>query len=564
MNQKLKNQIPVVDSFNDSNIKVFALGGLGEVGKNMYCIESGNELLIIDSGIMFPDSGFGIDYIIPDYTYLINNKHKIKALFITHGHEDHIGGIPHLLNQVDIPVIYAAGIAIDLIKIKMNEYIKKDFTLTEYNANTILKYKNFTVSFFNTNHSIPDSYGIAIKTKEGFIIHTGDFKFDFTPLGAQTDFQKIVNYASKGVLCLLADSTNALVNNFSLSEKKIGESIRNIFSNIKGRILISTFASNVYRVQQIIEASIENNRKVIVYGRSMEKIVKVAIKNGYITVKPGTIITNKDLAGVPDDKLTIITTGSQGEPLAALSRISQGIHRQIKIKEGDTIVFSSSAIPGNQYSINQTINRLYRQGANVIVNSPLTDTHTTGHASEMELLMMLSLLKPKYFVPIHGEYSMQSRHIDLAVSTGVLRENCYLLENGDVLTFGENKVFKNCKVQTSNIYIDENYVDIDSSLIKERRILADEGLLSVVFSVDKNYNLLKSNVVTRGFIFMKNSDTLMRSIKQKSEDIYNYYHYNKNRLPQITFSNYLISELSSFVKEKTERKPIIIPIIMPC
>lgn len=564
MNQKLKNQIPVVDSFNDSNIKVFALGGLGEVGKNMYCIESGNELLIIDSGIMFPDSGFGIDYIIPDYTYLINNKHKIKALFITHGHEDHMGGIPHLLNQVDIPVIYAAGIAFDLIKIKMNEYIKKDFTLTEYNANTILKYKNFTVSFFNTNHSIPDSYGIAIKTKEGFIIHTGDFKFDFTPLGAQTDFQKIVNYASKGVLCLLADSTNALVNNFSLSEKKIGESIRNIFSNIKGRILISTFASNVYRVQQIIEASIENDRKVIVYGRSMEKIVKVAIKNGYITVKPGTIISNKDLAGVPDDKLTIITTGSQGEPLAALSRISQGIHRQIKIKEGDTIVFSSSAIPGNQYSINQTINRLYRQGANVIVNSPLTDTHTTGHASEMELLMMLSLLKPKYFVPIHGEYSMQSRHIDLAVSTGVLRENCYLLENGDVLTFGENKVFKNCKVQTSNIYIDENYVDIDSSLIKERRILADEGLLSVVFSVDKNYNLLKSNVVTRGFIFMKNSDTLMRSIKQKSEDIYNYYHYNKNRLPQITFSNYLISELSSFVKEKTERKPIIIPIIMPC
>lgn len=564
MNQKLKNQIPVVDSFNDSNIKVFALGGLGEVGKNMYCIESGDELLIIDSGIMFPDSGFGIDYIIPDYTYLINNKHKIKALFITHGHEDHIGGIPHLLNQVDIPVIYAAGIAIDLIKIKMNEYIKKDFTLTEYNANTILKYKNFTVSFFNTNHSIPDSYGIAIKTKEGFIIHTGDFKFDFTPLGAQTDFQKIVNYASKGVLCLLADSTNALVNNFSLSEKKIGESIRNIFSNIKGRILISTFASNVYRVQQIIEASVENDRKVIVYGRSMEKIVKVAIKNGYISVKPGTIITNKDLAGVPDDKLTIITTGSQGEPLAALSRISQGIHRQIKIKEGDTIIFSSSAIPGNQYSINQTINRLYRQGANVIVNSPLTDTHTTGHASEMELLMMLSLLKPKYFVPIHGEYSMQSRHIDLAVSTGVLRDNCYLLENGDVLTFGENKVFKNCKVQTSNVYIDENYVDIDSSLIKERRILADDGLLSVVFSVDKNYNLLKANVITRGFIFMKNSDTLMRSIKQKSEDIYNYYHYNKNRLPQITFSNYLISELSSFVKEKTERKPIIIPIIMPC
>ena len=561
---KNKNQIPIVDSFNDENIKVFALGGLGEVGKNMYCIECGKELIIIDSGIMFPDSGFGIDYVIPDYTYLINNQHKIKALFITHGHEDHIGGIPHLLSKVKVPVIYASGLAVELIKNKMSEYVKQDYTLQEYKSDTVITYQHFSVSFFSTNHSIPDSFGIAVKTKLGYILHTGDFKIDFTPLGHYTDFSKITGFAKEGVLCLLADSTNALVNNFSLSEKKIGESIRNIFSNIKGRILISTFASNVYRVQQIIEASIENDRKVIVYGRSMEKIVKVAIKNGYITVKPGTIITNKDLAGVPDDKLTIITTGSQGEPLAALSRISQGIHRQIKIKEGDTIVFSSSAIPGNQYSINQTINRLYRQGANVIVNSPLTDTHTTGHASEMELLMMLSLLKPKYFVAIHGEYSMQSRHIDLAVSTGVLRENCYLLENGDVLTFGENKVFKNCKVQTSNIYIDENYVDIDSSLIKERRILADEGLLSVVFSVDKNYNLLKSNVVTRGFIFMKNSDTLMRSIKQKSEDIYNYYHYNKNRLPQITFSNYLISELSSFVKEKTERKPIIIPIIMPC
>lgn len=564
MNQRIKNQIPVVDSFNDDNIKVFALGGLGEVGKNMYCVECGNELLVIDSGIMFPDSGFGIDYIIPDYTYLINNSHKIKALFITHGHEDHIGGIPHLLGQVNIPVIYAAGLAIDLIKNKMSEYAKKDYKLEEYNSHTILKYKNFTVSFFDTNHSIPDSYGIAIKTKLGYILHTGDFKFDFTPLGRQTDFQKITNYASKGVLCLLADSTNALVNKFSVSEKKIGESIRNIFSNIKGRILISTFASNVYRVQQIIEASINNGRKVIVYGRSMERTIKVALKNGYIKAKDGAIITSKDLAGVTDDKITIITTGSQGEPLAALSRISQGIHRQIKIKDGDTIIFSSSAIPGNQESINQTINRLYRAGANVIVNSPLTDTHTTGHASETELLMMLSLVKPKYFVPIHGEYSMQSKHIDIAVATGVKRENCFLLENGDVLTFTPDKTFSHYKVPTSNVFIDENYIDIDSSLIKERKILADDGLLSVVFTVDKNSKLLKTNIVSRGFIYMKNSDTLMKSFKTKSENLYNYYFRNKSKLGPISLNTYIINELSSFVKEKTERKPIIIPIIMSC
>ena len=345
---KNRNQIPVVNSFNDENIKVFALGGLGEVGKNMYCIESGNELIIIDSGIMFPDSGFGIDYIIPDYTYLKNNQHKIKALFITHGHEDHIGGIPHLLAQVHIPVIYAAGLAVELIKNKMSEYIRQDYNIQEFTSDTIIKYNNFTVSFFSTNHSIPDSYGIAIKTKLGYILHTGDFKIDFTPLGHTTDFSKITSYAKEGVLCLLADSTNALVNKFSISEKKVGESIRNIFSNIKGRILIATFASNVYRVQQIIEASLENDRKVIVFGRSMEKTIKVALKNGYIKAKEGSIITSKDLAWVDDDKLTIITTGSQGEPLAALSRIALGVHKQIKIKEGDTIIFSSSAIPGNQ------------------------------------------------------------------------------------------------------------------------------------------------------------------------------------------------------------------------
>lgn len=564
MNQKIKNQIPVVESFNDNNIKVFALGGLGEVGKNMYCVECGDELLIIDSGIMFPDSSYGVDYIIPDYTYLINNAHKIKALFITHGHEDHIGGIPHLLSQVKIPVIYSSGIATFLIKSKMSEYAKQDYKIEEYNSNTILKYKHFTVSFFNTNHSIPDSYGISIKTKLGFILHTGDFKFDFTPLGAQTDFQKITSYASKGVLCLLADSTNALVNKFSLSEKKIGESIRNIFSNITGRILISTFASNVYRIQQIIEASIECGRKIIVYGRSMEKIIKVGLKTGYIKAKDGYIITSKDLPTVTDDKLTILTTGSQGEPLAALSRIAQGVHRQIKIKEGDTIIFSSSAIPGNQASINQTINRLYRSGANVIVNSPLADTHTTGHASETELLMMLSLCKPKYFVPIHGEYSMQSRHIDLAISTGVDPNNCFLLENGDVLTFSENKTFNNCKVPTSNVYIDENYVDIDGGLIKERRILSDDGLLSVIYSVDKNNKLLKTNLVSRGFIYMKNSDALMKSFKTKSEALYGYYHNNKNSMQAVSFNTYVITELGNFVKEKTERKPIIIPIIMQC
>ena len=396
----------------------------------------------------------------------------------------------------------------------------------------------------------------------GYILHTGDFKFDFTPLGNPTDFSKITRFADEGVLCLLADSTNALVSNSSISEKKVGESIRNIFSNITGRIIIATFASNVYRVQQIIEASIENNRKVIVYGRSMEKTIRVAIKNGYITTKPGTIISNKDLPLVDNDQLTIITTGSQGEPLAALSRIAQGVHKHIKIKEGDTIIFSSSAIPGNQESINQTINLLFRSGANVIVNSPLADTHTSGHASENELLLMLNLVKPKYFIPIHGEYSMQSRHIELACNTGISKENCFLLENGEVVTFTENRAFSYYSVPTSNVYIDENSLPIDGTLIKERKVLADDGLMSIVYTIDNHNKLLKLHIITRGFIFMKNSDVLMKSFKSRAEYLFNYYNRNKARLSGVNFKNYIINEMSSFVKEKTDRKPIIMPLFV--
>ncbi len=562
MNTKSKNQSPIVNSFKDDNIKVFALGGLGEVGKNMYCVECDDELIIIDSGIMFSDTGFGIDYVIPDYTYLITNEKKIKALFITHGHEDHIGGIPHLLRQVNIPVVYAAGIAVDLIKSKMSDFANLEINLQSFTEDTVIKYNHFTVSFFNTNHSVPDSFGIAIETRLGYIIHTGDFKFDFTPLGAMTDYGKLTTYSKKGVLCLLSDSTNANVKNFSLSEKKIGESIKNIFSNVNGRILISTFASNVYRVQQIIEASIANNRKVIVYGRSMERTVKVAIKNGYIDIPHGSIVSNKDLPNIDDKNLTIITTGSQGEPLAALSRIAQGTHKQIKLKEGDTIIFSSSAIPGNQGSINQTINKLYRAGANVIVNSPLTDTHTSGHASETELQIMLNLVKPKYFMPIHGEYTMQLRHIELAIETGVEKENCFLLKNGDVLTFANNKTFALYTVPTSDVYMDEDCLEIDNYLIKERKVLADDGLISVIYSVDYRNKLIKTNLVTRGFVYIKSSDTLMQSIKIKAEQLYKSALRNQDKSTSLTQN--IATELGNFVYSKTERRPLIAPIIMKC
>ena len=562
---KNNSQLPQIESFNDTNIKVMALGGLGEVGKNMYVVECDDEIIVIDSGILFPDNNYGVDFIIPDYTYLKQNEEKIVGLFITHGHEDHIGGIPNLLKAVSIKAVYANGLAISLIRSKIAETNGVSINLIEYTSESIYKFKNFEVSFFKTNHSIPDSHGIAIKTRLGYILHTGDFKIDLTPLSNKTDFEKITDYAKSGVLCLLSDSTNANVTKFTTSEKRIGESIRSIFSTIKGRIIIATFASNVYRVQQIIEASVEAKRKVIVFGRSMEKCVNVAQKLNYIKAPQNTFITAKDFQNVSPEHLTVLSTGSQGEPLAALSRIADGTHKKIKIIPGDTIVFSSSAIPGNQESINRTINKLYKAGANVIVNSPLVDTHTSGHASETELQLMFALTKPKYFVPIHGEFAMQKRHVDLAVETGIPKENCFILANGEVLTFAENKVFCNYSVPSGNTYVDSNHLEISGNIIKERKLMADDGVVSLVFKTDKNFNLIGNiEFFSRGFTYMNNSEQLINNIKQKTRYIYQNYlkKYPKSTKGQI--ANHIIFEVGTFIEEITGKKPIIIPSILVC
>lgn len=563
MATKTIKQLPIVEHLNDNNIKIFALGGLGEVGKNMYCVELNNELIIIDSGILFPDNDYGVEYIIPDYTYLQENVNKIIGLFITHGHEDHIGGIPYLLKKVNIPKVYASGLAIGLIKNKMKEFNNVPINFVEYNNNSVFKFNNFEISFFRTNHSIPDSFGIAMKTKYGYVLHTGDFKFDLTPIGHHTEFAKITKYSEYGIKCLLSDSTNANVKNFSASEKKIGESIKMIFSTIKGRVIISTFASNVHRVQQIVEASVEAGRKVIVFGRSMEKTINVGQQLNYIKAPSGTFINAKQFPHIPPEKITILSTGSQGEPLAALSRIAEGIHRTIKIIPGDTIVFSSSAIPGNQEGINRTINKLYKAGANVIVNSPLTDTHTSGHASETELKIMLSLTRPEYFVPIHGEYSMLKKHVELAIDSGVDPDKCFILENGQVLSINDKLAQSTCAVKSGNIYIDSSSSDVDSKIIWERKILSDDGMLSVIFSADNHYKQTRSStIVSRGFIYMKKSEELANKIKNKADEIYNKYLSRTKHFNSTHFNNLLSNELSTFIYELTERKPMIIPIIM--
>lgn len=547
---------------NDKPIKIFALGGLDEVGKNMYCVEIEDELIVIDSGIMFPDNDYGVDYIIPDYTYLKENEDKIVGLFITHGHEDHIGGIPYLLKEVKIPKIYANGLALSLIHNKLSRKAINDNEFVEFSEDSIYKFKNFELSFFRVNHSIPDAFGMAIKTNLGYVVTTGDFKFDFTPIGKHTEYSKIAKYADEGIVCLLSDSTNANITKMSASEKKIGESIKSIFRQIKGRIIIATFASNVHRVQQIVEASIAHDRKIIVFGRSMEKTVNVSQKLNYLNAPAGTFINVKEFTHLPPEKVTILSTGSQGEPLAALSRIAEGTHKLIKIIEGDTIVFSSSPIPGNQEAVNRTINRLYRAGANVIINSPLTDTHTSGHASEVELKMMLSLTRPKYFVPVHGEYSMLKKHSQIAIATGVKKENCFIMDNGDVLEITKAGAKITSKVTSGDVYIDNNSTELNNQIIRERKILADDGMVSLIFSAKNNKLSRLPNVISRGFIYVKKSTEFINQIQTKAASIYEEYYKTTKRFNQNQISTLVNNEISDFIYQQTEKKPMIVPIFM--
>lgn len=549
-----------------NDIGFYALGGLGEVGKNMYVFDIKEQLFIVDAGILFPDEHLlGVDYVIPDFEYLIENQEKIVGLFITHGHEDHIGGIPFLLKQVRIPKIYAAGVAIDLINNKLSEHKEiKTPNIIEFNSSTILKYIGVELSFIRLNHSIPDSYGIVFKTEYGNLFHTGDFKFDFTPVGPGAEFDKLANLGKEGVLALFADSTNAAVEGFTKSEKVVGQSIKDLFSHINSRIIVATFASNMYRVQQIIEASVLNKRKVAVFGRSMEKTIEVGTQVGYIKAPKGTIIEANEINNYKPNEITLLVTGSQGEPLAALSRVANGSHKLIKLIPGDTIIFSSSPIPGNQEGVNKTINLLFKNGCNVITNSAINDTHASGHASQGDLKLMQTLLKPKYFIPVHGEYRMQKIHASLSIECGCKPENTFILENGDVLAINENSARVSSHVQAGDVYIDGTRIgDVDSTLIRERKVLSEDGLFSIIFTIGSNSKslIVDPQVVSRGFIYMKDSESLTKEFIDKAR-IYLLNELKKPNLNINQIKNNLKDYLTSVILEKTDRKPIVIPIFM--
>ena len=551
---------------HESDTLVYALGGLGEVGKNMYCVEHNDEIIIIDCGVLFPeDDLLGVDYVIPDYTYLIKNQQKIKAMIITHGHEDHIGGIPFFLQSIHLKEIYAPRFAKALIEKKLEERrLSRACKIIEINADSRIRTKYFNVGFFDTVHSIPDSLGILVNTPNGKIVETGDFKFDLTPIGKNSDYQKMAYIGQVGVDLLLSDSTNSGVPGFSLSEKNVATSIMDQMRKTPGRLLVSTFASNVYRVAQILECAVACNRKVAVFGRSMENVTEIGRKLGIINIDDSSFISGNELNTLPANRICIVCTGSQGEPMAALSRIANGTHRFIKIIPGDTVLFSSNPIPGNGVSVSGVINQLTRVGANVVTNSPLTSFHTTGHAPIEEQKLMLNLIKPKYFMPNHGEYKMLVQHARTAQETGIPAENCFVCSNGDVVVLRKGEVFQaNERVQTDAIYVDGNDASgLSTSVIKDRKILAENGLVAIIVTIDSRYNkiLCRPSIVSRGFVYIKDSQTLL-----KEAELVVYEALKKKMQQRTTFGelkNCIRNSLEPFLFKKTNRNPIVIPVIL--
>ncbi len=544
--------------------KLVALGGLGEVGKNMYVFIHEDEIMVIDAGVMFPENNLlGIDYVIQDITYLKQNEDKIKGLLITHGHEDHIGGISFLLNQVKIPKIYAPKIAVDLINHKLEDRNIKYDNIETIDKDSVIKTKHFNIEFITTTHSIPDSFGIVLHTPNGTIVSTGDFKFDLNPIGPIADFHKMARIGEQGVKLLLSDSTNALSSGFSKSESVVDDTLSDIISTHNGRLIIATFASNIYRIKHIVDTCRKNNRKILIFGRSMENSINLSLNNGLLTDKTMFIDANA-AKNLKKNEVCILCTGSQGEPLAALSRIANGTHRQISLMGEDLVIFSSSPIPGNAASINRIINKLYLKGVKVYTNSEFSDIHTSGHAKIEELKLMIRLMKPEYVMPIHGEYRMLKAHAQIATDCGIKEENTFVCTNGDVIELTDNIVRNAGTVQAGDVYVDGSRVgDVGNAVIKDRKLMSKDGILVTILNINPLTRrlLIKPNVTTRGFVLVNENGELIYQIERKISEIVTST-LDKGAYSYTDLKNQIILELNPFINNLTGRRPIILPVIM--
>ena len=548
-----------------AKVKIIPLGGVNEIGKNLTAIEYKNDIVVIDCGLKFPDEDmFGIDLVIPDITYLIKNKEKVSGIFLTHGHEDHIGALPYVLKQLNVPV-YGTKLTLGIVETKLKEHgLLSSTELIRVKPRDVIRLNSVSVEFIKTNHSIADSVAIAVHTPLGVVLHTGDFKIDYTPIdGELMDFARFAELGKKGVLVMMADSTNVEKQGYTKSERIVGESLTRIFGKTKGRIIIATFASNIHRIQQIIDAATVYGRKVAVSGRSMENIINVAIELGYIEVAENTLVPIDAINKYNNVQIVIITTGSQGEPMSALSRMASAEHKKVNIVEGDTIIISATPIPGNEKLVSKIVNQLFKKGAEVIYGSS-ENIHVSGHACQEELKLMQTLIKPKNFIPVHGEYRHLKQHGELAIKLGLNPKNVVIPEVGNVIEVNRSGIRKSGTVISGQIFVDGLGVgDVGNIVLRDRKHLSQDGILTVVVTLSKDNKTIVAgpDIISRGFVYVRESEGLIDEAREivrntllECEE--------KNITDWATLKSNVRDELRSYLYEKTKRKPMILPIIM--
>ena len=549
----------------NNKVKVMALGGLNEIGKNMTVIEYKDEIVVIDAGLSFPeDEMLGVDIVIPDITYLLKNKDKVKGIFITHGHEDHIGALPYILKKIDVPV-YGTRLSIGLIEVKLKEHKLNNVKLNVVTPKQIIKLKNISVEFIKNNHSIPGSCSLAVHTEQGVIFHTGDFKIDLTPIdGDVMDIHRICELGSSGVLLMLADSTNVEKPGFTMSERTVGAGLDDLFRKANGsRIIVATFASNIHRLQQIINMAVKFNRKVAISGRSMVNVIGVAKELGYLDMADETLIDLNDISKYDDSELVIITTGTQGEPMSALARMACSEHKKVEIKSGDLVIISAHPIPGNEKLISRVINLLFERGARVVYND-LADIHVSGHAAQEDLKLINRMVKPKFFMPVHGEFRMLKRHAKLAEELGMPEQNVFVMQTGQVLELDRNSAKITTTVPTGNVLVDGLGVgDVGNIVLRDRKHLSEDGLMIVVVTISKEDGkvLAGPDIISRGFVYVRESEDLMDGAKNVIKDVLNECE-EKNIKEWAYLKNNIKENLKEYLYTKTKRNPMILPIIM--